>query len=219
MRIKSGMALLLGLSFFSQTTLAGNINYQPTEKYQKSENRIDNQKLIKNVFDKLAYDLTVEWDQKDPYFKKQVQQDFNDNLMNLIKDGVSPSEIQVYMENALLDSKTKNEYKELMSSIKAQGMSPEAGAKAAVAFMDATYESGATFNSSLGGGGNSYIFVVIIVAAIIYVLIHHDDDDGDDESGECLEVCDTGFNGHDGYDGYDGYNGWNGYNGYTVTVE
>ncbi|MCO4756135.1 MAG: hypothetical protein KC478_16760 [Bacteriovoracaceae bacterium] len=216
MKIKSTIALLVGLSFFAQTTLAANFNHQQTEDYQDSVVQVDNHKLIKNVFDKLAYNLTVEWDQEDPYFKKQVQEEFNTSLINLTKEGVSPSEIQAYMANAILDSKTKKEYQELMATIKDQDMSAEAGAKAAVDFMDATYESGATFSSSLGGGGSSsYILVLIIVVAVVYVILHGEDDDGN----ECDEICEGGDNGYNGYDGYDGYDGYNGYNGYNGTID
>ena len=68
--LKLGLSVLLSLSIFATTTVPGNVQAVTVEKY---EMQVGNEKKIASAFNKFRYDMTVEWDQQDPYFKQYAQ--------------------------------------------------------------------------------------------------------------------------------------------------
>ncbi len=95
------------------------------------------------IFDKFRYDMAVEWDQEDPYFKDQAEKELEVSLSSLKTEGVTEAQILTYMEKRLLDEKTKSEYRLLVKAMKAQNLSEEQAAFEAQKFMEKSFAQGA----------------------------------------------------------------------------
>lgn len=193
MKLKQKIAMTLTLCLFGQTALASAPGFQETESYQVAQE--NSREQIKSAFDRLTYNMTVEWDQEDIAFKEHAQNQFRVDLERLMKDGVSAQEIQAYMEKSLLNQQARDDYRALLESLAAQGADEVETARAATAFMEDAYESGATFSSGGGFNGRALLVGLIVVGIVTYVIWSHNDDDddnnednGDDDNGE-LEEC------------------------------
>ena len=172
MRIKSKIALIIGLAFFCQSALATTQNFQVVENYTMSEQSSFSQQDIKNVFDRFIYEITVEWNQKDPKFKDQAVESLNNELTILMENGVAPEDIQMYLADSILDPSSRKEYKELNQFLVAQGKTPKERAMATIQFLEDIESSGATFTSSMNGNGRTYVVIVLLFVAVAYLNIN-----------------------------------------------
>lgn len=216
--LKKHASSLLVMSMFMSTTIPQNVQARTFENYQ-ADFKATNEKIA-TAFDKFRYEMTVEWDQKDPYFKQNAQRELEDSLEALRKSGVSDKEIQTYMQNNILDGHAKKDYERLVSALDKQNLSEEDAAAAAMKYMEKNYKHGAGF---AGGGSRSYSKVAILVGIIIvgvvtYIIIKRCRSERDPQNeeetttGSTEGSTDGGSTG--GYHGEKGEKGeWGGYHG------
>lgn len=209
--LKKNVSLLMVLSVFATTTIPQNVQAYALEDF-KADSR-PAQKRLAEIFNKFRYDMTVEWDQRDPFFRDHAQKELEIALASLKSEGVSDKEIQSYMEKNLLDAKVKKDYQDLLAAMKDQNLSSEEAKVHAMKFMEKNYREGTSFagGGSTGSGAVVAIVAIIIIGVVTFIIIkggkkpHHDGSNGQDGS--------DGYDGSDGSDGSDGHNGWDGSNG------
>lgn len=97
---------------------------------------------IAQTFDKFRYDMAVEWDQKDPYFKEHIQRELEEALVQLQKEGVTTEQIIKHMSKCFLDEKTSKEFGSLVAAMKKQGPSEEEPSDVAMKFVEKNYDRG-----------------------------------------------------------------------------
>ena len=138
---------------------------------------------IEKVFNKFRYDMTVEWDQLDPYFKDHAQKELELSLDDLKKSGVSEEQIQDYMMKNILHESARKDYQNLIETMKKQGLSEEEASAQMMNFMEKNYQAGVSFS---GGGSASYRRVAIIVGLVVvgvvaYIIIRKHKDSRQEE--------------------------------------
>lgn len=173
---KFPVGLALALSMFATSVIPQNVQAHVVEDYKmeltSSEHR------VMEAFDRFHYALAVEWDQKDPAFKAAAQGELEKALIDLMKAGVSASEIQKAMEKSILQGKAQGDYKRLVAAISSQDMTTEEATEMAMDFMDKNYHEGTSF----AGQGHSHgKWKVIVAIIIVVVIIHTLRDRGDDD--------------------------------------
>ncbi len=173
--LRFNLGLLLALSIFITSVIPQNVQASVLTDVR-----------IEEIFDRFHYAINVEWDQQDEAFKEQAAQDLKSALQALQASGVSIEEIQQYMENNLLDAKTRLEYQRLISALKTQNVSQKEATLMAMKFMEKNYSKGLNFNGEgaiRGGGKLSIVVVVLLVVVVTHLLFrkkgHDDHDDGD----------------------------------------
>jgi hypothetical protein len=168
---RAKISLFVVLSIFANTALPQNLVAAKTIEVKTA----NHSKMISDVFNKFRYDMTVEWDQKDPYFKEYAQTQFENSLADLTAQGVSAEEIQAYTESNLLDEKTKKDYRNLLATMKAQGLSSEKASAAASKFMEKNYARGVNFSAGASVNYKKIIAIVgvIIVGVVTYLIVKH----------------------------------------------
>jgi hypothetical protein len=114
------MSLVLALSIFTTTVIPSNVQAVTQKDY---EMKVVTEDQIAKVFNKFRYDMTVEWDQQDPYFKQYAQKELENSLMDLRSKGATDAQIQAYMEKSMLDEKNQKEYTKLLNTLKKQNLS------------------------------------------------------------------------------------------------
>ena len=129
---------------------------------------VSTEKRIGNAFNKFRYDMTVEWNQQDAYFKEYAQTEFENSLLALRAEGVTVEDIQTYMEKSILDAKTKNDYRRLVASMKKQDISEDEASVVAMNFMEKNYSQSASFSS---GSSANYKKIAIIVGVVIIGVV------------------------------------------------
>lgn len=148
------LSLILATLFISNTTLA-------------SSNIVTER--LNNAFDRLTYDLTVNWDQKDVVAKDTMLGEFNNELASLRQMGLTESELQNTLEMRLIDTKQVTEFRQTLSAMSLANKSSEEIARASLPFLNASLKSGAHYRSSVVIYGPS--LGVVIVASIVVSLI------------------------------------------------
>lgn len=164
--LRMNICLTLALSLFATSVVPSNVQARSTQDYKMAE-RAASSKLA-DAFNKFRYQMTVEWDQRDPYFRDHAQKELENSLMNLKAEGITVDHMQAYMQSNILDSKSRVEYERLLSALKKQDLSEEDASLAAMKFMEKSYARGASFN---GGGSASYKKVMIIVGVVIVGVV------------------------------------------------
>jgi DNA-binding transcriptional regulator YhcF (GntR family) len=199
-------SLVLALSIFANTALPLNAQASTMQEYHKSVETSETR--IEKVFNKYRYEMTVEWDQQDPYFREHAQKELENSLEELKATGVSDADIAKVMEKNLLDDQAKKEYARLLTTLKKQNISEEKAAEMASAFMEKNYQRGVNFSS---GGSVNYRRVMIIVGVVIvgvvtYLIIrNHMHRHSGSTTGGTTGGSTNGDNGHDGQNGNNGY--------------
>lgn len=220
-----GIGCTLALSMFMTAAIPQGLQASTQVDYKM--NVEDHSKLIESVFNKFRYDMTVEWDQKDPYFKENAQKELEDSLLNLKKRGVSEEQIQNYMMKNMLSEAAKKDYENLLTTIKKQGLSEEEAAEQVMNFMAKNYKEGVGFSGGASGGYSrlGVLVGVIIVGVVAYIIIkkHHNNEEVPQEEEEVTtsetdtSTEETTYGGHHPKPrkpkkgGHGGYSGW-GYN-------
>jgi hypothetical protein len=152
--MKKIMSLLTVFTMISNSALAGVV----------TENNSDlHSKMISKVFNEFRYKMTVEFDPKDPEFQQKTVLNFKQNISKIQELGVTPSEINDYMRETLLDVTARADYDRLMSSIDLNKVSGEEAGNIAMNFMTKRYQQGANYS----GGQASYKGILIVVGVVI----------------------------------------------------
>ncbi|MCO4753551.1 MAG: hypothetical protein KC478_03670 [Bacteriovoracaceae bacterium] len=173
MRIKSLLALTMGLLFFSQTALAtASVTFTSGEDYDQYSYISQDHKAIKDVFDRLVYKLTVEWDQNDYVIKAQIIEEFDNDMQGLAEQGISKDSIFKYVEGSILESSDKESFRNLLSTLKLQGISSEESIVNIIDYLGDSNMTGATFASSINGNGSTYALIAVIFVAVAYLNIN-----------------------------------------------
>jgi hypothetical protein len=172
-RIKKNVSLLLVGSLFMTTTIPQNLQAQSTKEY-RADLKANNQKVA-DAFNKFRYDMTVEWDQRDAYFKEHAQKELENSLDALKSEGVTEVEILGYMQNNILDQKARKDYDRLLTALEKQNLHEDEASSVAMNYMEKNYKQGVGFS---GGGSVSYrramiIVGIIIVGVVTYLIIKH----------------------------------------------
>lgn len=164
---KFPVGLALALSMFATSVIPQNVQAHVVENY-KMELTSSEQKVT-DAFDRFHYAMAVEWDQQDPAFKAAAQSELEKALVELMKAGVTASEIQKAMEKSILQGKVQGDYKRLVAAISSQDMTTEQATEMAMDFMDKNYHEGTSF---AGQGGSHGKWKVIVAIIIVVVIIH-----------------------------------------------
>ncbi|WP_408097541.1 hypothetical protein ACJVC5_01140 [Peredibacter sp. HCB2-198] len=187
MRIfKLPVGLMLALSVFATTVIPQGVQASVLEDYKMQFT--SNEAQVNEAFDRFHFAMAVEWDQKDPVFKEEAQKGLEKALLDLMKAGVTATEIQKAMEKSILQGKAQADYKRLVEALRSQEMTEEQATQMAMEFMDKNYHEGTSF----AGGGHHHGKWKVIVAIIIVVVIitclrdrDHDHDDDNHEEPNC----------------------------------
>lgn len=173
--LRINLGLLLAVSVFITTVVPQNVQASVLTDVS-----------INEVFDRFHYAMNVEWDQKDESFKEQAAQDLKSSLLALEASGITLEEIQKYMEENILDAKTKIEYKRLLAALESQNASQDEATLAVMNFMEKNHSHGLSFYGEgviRGGGKLSIVVAVLVVVVVTHLLFrkksHDHDDDGD----------------------------------------
>ena len=236
MNSKGKLGSLIAFSLFMTTTVPQGLQARTQVTYKAQVN--DSQKKIETTFNKFRYEMTVNWDQKDPYFRDFAQKELENSLADLKMSGVTEEQIQSYMLNNMLNENAKRDYQKLIETMKKQGLSSEEASEQMMNFMKKNYTEGVSFS---GGASPSYRRIAIIIGVIVVgvvtciIIKKHNKDEPQNEETTTTGETNGHYNGH--YNGktsghyngnYDGktsgqYNGYyngktSGYNGEVPTA-
>ena len=210
----SKFSLFLVFALLITTMIPQGVNAETWTSHKPTDAKYKESRLAK-VFNKFRYDMSVEWDQNDPYFKQNAEKELEISLLSLKSEGITEKDILSYMEKSLLDQKTLNEYRKMMSAMKKQGLSDEQASVQAQKFMEKSIAQGASFGGSGGGRGGSFVVIAVIIVVVVTVIVLGHGKKPDHDNGDNGDNGDDGYNGNDGHNGHNGYNGNNGYNGHN----
>lgn len=119
---------------------------------------------LNRSFDDLSFKVNVEWDQKDANFFDQSITDFENDIAELQKEGLTSENL---VRHALGKIKDKNELKDIGSVLKVtEKMSPDEARDFVISRLSKTYAQGASYH---GGVVKASIYGI---AAIVCVLIY-----------------------------------------------
>ena len=179
MKTKSKLGSVIALSIFMTTTVPQGLHAKTMVDY-KTEIE-DSQSLIDNAFKKFEYDMTVNWDQKDPYFHEFAQKELENSLMDLKKGGVTDEQIQDYMLKNIVNENAKRDYVKLIETMKKQGISGEEASEKMMEFMKKNHIEGVGFSGGASGGYNrvAIILGVVVIGIVTYLIVkkHHNHED------------------------------------------
>ncbi|MDD4976964.1 MAG: hypothetical protein PHY93_21610, partial [Bacteriovorax sp.] len=132
---KTAMSVLL-ISTITVTTTEAAIGQLTTVASVNvvSAQQLKNFSQVENIFNEYQYEMDG-WDGSNVYTKKDADQRLTSNLNNVIASGISAEEIQAVMENRIINPAKKNEYRQVVESLKIQNASNEKIAKATISFM------------------------------------------------------------------------------------
>src|SRR5690606_30818446 len=157
---------VIALSIFMSTTVPQGL-YAKTMVEYKTEIE-DSQSLIDNAFKKFHYDMSVNWDQKDPYFQELAQKELENSLFDLKKGGVTDEQIQDYMLKNIVNDHAKRDYVKLIETMKKQGLSGEEASEKMMDFMKKNHVEGVGFSGGASGGYNR---VAIILGVVVIGIV------------------------------------------------
>lgn len=148
---------------------------------------------MNRVFDELNYRMNVEWDQADSEYVKGALDDFEKEIADLQKQGLTNQELTQYTLSKIKDKATVDVVNSLSRTINENQMTADEARDFAVSKLNNMYAQGA--NWSGGRIRASHVALILGIIALIY--------------------CCTQMGGDDGRDGQDGTNGTNGQDGAT----
>ena len=71
---KSKISVLLVLSLLLTTVVPQGVHAETWARYKPTDAKYKEERLAK-IFNKFRYDMSVEWDQNDPYFKQNAEKE------------------------------------------------------------------------------------------------------------------------------------------------
>lgn len=189
--------LTLAYCMLVTQAFATGFNYVATDAYD-FDTKGDHAQMIKAVFDKYRYRMTVEWDQTDAAFKEHAKSELEKDILQLQSYGVRLDDIKAYMTDSLLNGQAKKDYEALVVTLKKQGKDDSEVAKAASKFMEENYNRGASYSGGASGswaGVAVLIAVVVVVVVTVIVIRNRHNDDRDPEEEPCDQDLVKGFGG------------------------
>lgn len=136
---------------------------------------------LSKTFDSLNYKLNVEWDQKDSKVFDATIAEFEKEIADLQKEGLTKQELMKYTLEKIKDKQVKAEINELSKVISESQMTDEEARAFTISKLSSTYSHGASWSGSRLG-----IHKALIIGAIIVILVvaHNNHDDDDSTNGE-----------------------------------
>jgi hypothetical protein len=131
---------------------------------------------LNKTFDLLNYKLNVEWDQKDSKVFDATISDFEKEIAELQKAGVTSKDLIDYTSAQIKDKRIQNDINELSQIITETQMSDEEARAFVVSKLSSTYSHGASWSGSEYGVRNAIIIGAIIVILVICLKKHHKKD-------------------------------------------
>jgi hypothetical protein len=121
---------------------------------------------MEKSFDELNYNLNVEWNQTDMVFLEQSMNNFEAQITDLQKKGLTNKELINFTVSRINDKKTQEEVQKIVSVINASNMSSEEARSFAFNQLNNSQSQGANWS-----GGNLRVRVAFLVAAIVVIAI------------------------------------------------
>ena len=123
---------------------------------------------LKSAYDDLNYSLSVEWDQKDRSFYDSKIKKFNDEINELLKQGMAYQELADFAVSMVKDRKLANELQTAFTLIQLDKLSSEKAGALLTDIMAKQYNKGASWSGeatlvALGVG----LILVAIVAVVL----------------------------------------------------
>jgi len=128
------------------------------------------------TFDSLNYKLNVEWDQKDAKVFDSTIADFEKEIADLQKDGMTNADLMNYTISKIKDPQMQNEINEMSKTIAESKMSNTEARAFVISKLSSTYSQGASWSGSRMGLKAAF-FVGLIVVILVAVHAHHNDKD------------------------------------------
>ncbi|HLT23217.1 MAG TPA: hypothetical protein VKZ84_07230, partial [Bacteriovoracaceae bacterium] len=100
-KLTRSIGCTMALTVLMTSTVPQGLQARSTVDYKMSVE--SSSKLLETAFNKFRYEMTVEWDQQDPYFKDYAKRELENSLNELKKRGVTPEQIQDYMLSNILN--------------------------------------------------------------------------------------------------------------------
>ncbi|MDO9184352.1 MAG: hypothetical protein Q7U04_18195, partial [Bacteriovorax sp.] len=130
----------------------------------QESNALANQ--LNKTFDSLNYKLNVEWNQKDSQFFDATVSDFEKEIADLQKDGVTNKDLIKYTTDKIKDKEIQNDITEMSKIISENQMSDQEARAFIISKLNSTYSHGASWSGSRMG-----VHTAVIIGAIILILI------------------------------------------------
>src|SRR4051812_21845527 len=127
--VKRNVSALLVGSLFMTSVIPQNLQARVMKDY-KAEIKTVNQG-IEDAFNKFRYEMTVEWDQRDTYFKDHAEKELRNALESLKAEGVSEKEILAYTQANMQDAKARQDFDRLLKALSAQNLTADQASKVA----------------------------------------------------------------------------------------
>lgn len=189
---KSLSSFMMVLSLFITSVVPSNVQAFTTEEYKMEKSEAND--VLKDIFDRFHYALTVEWDQKDPEFKELAENEFKEALK---VSGFTTEQIQAYLVQRILAGKAGQEYARLLEAMKNADLNENEASEIVRDFMKINYAEGTSFNGDrvIHHGHWKFVVTVLIVVVVTALIIggskgkDHDDDDHDDHDHGCHYDC------------------------------
>ncbi|MFP5386589.1 MAG: hypothetical protein ACLGHN_10950 [Bacteriovoracia bacterium] len=188
---KSLSVFMMVFSLFLTSVVPANVHAVTVEDYKVERTEAD--QVLKDIFDRFHYALSVEWDQKDPEFRKNAEME----LKKALKDsGLSTEQIQGFLTREILSGKIGQEYSRLLEAMKGAELNQEEASQLARDFMKITYSQGTSFNGDGVHHGNwKYVVTVVVVVVVTALIIgslkggkDHDDDHDHGCHYDCTDI-------------------------------
>ncbi len=127
---------------------------------------------LNKTFDELNYSLNVEWDQKDDKFFDVSVDDFERNIAELQKQGLSNKELIDYTLAKIKDKKTKDEVTAIVQVVNESNMSSDEARAFVMTKLSSTYANGASWS-----GGRVGLKLCLLLGIILILVLCQDNDD------------------------------------------
>jgi hypothetical protein len=122
---------------------------------------------LKTSLDELNYFLTVEWDQKDLKSYEIKTRQFNEEIQDLVKQGLTTRDLENYAKNEIRDSKLAETISKQLSLVSVSQMEPAELTSFLTLMMKQSSLTGANWN----GGGSVALFVGFIAFWTVLAIV------------------------------------------------
>ena len=133
---------------------------------------------LNKTFDELNYSLNVEWDQKDDKFFDASVNEFEKNIAELQKQGLTNKELIDYTLSKIKDNKTKDEVTAIVEVVNESNMSSEEARAFVMTKLSSTYANGASWS-----GGRVGVKLALLLGIILILCLCLDDDEEREDNG------------------------------------
>ncbi|MFA6238751.1 MAG: hypothetical protein WC635_15555 [Bacteriovorax sp.] len=132
---------------------------------------------LNKSFDELNYRLNVEWDQRDSKFVDSVLVDFEKEITELQKSGLTNKELVQYTLDKIKDKQSRDEVAAITKVINENQMTMEEARAFALSKLNSTYSQGTSWSGQRMGMHVALLLGVIIL--IICCTQNHDGERGE----------------------------------------